>query len=249
VSRVAVVTGGAGHLGAAVASRLARDGLRLALIDRDADRVARAAETLSATGATCRGYRGDVEVPDEVAAAVAAAQRDLGDPLVLVTCAGLSPKRQGGPPAPDEISAAEWQQVLNVNLTGVFLAIQAVLPAMRAAGFGRVVNVSSAAARVPSPTAGAHYSAAKAGVLGLTRALAAQLAPHGILVVAVAPGKMRNPHWPDDERLVRRYVERVPLGRLAEAEEVAELISFLCSERNTYVTGATVDIDGGRSPA
>jgi 3-oxoacyl-[acyl-carrier protein] reductase len=167
---------------------------------------------------------------------------------VLVNCAGISPKREGRPPEVEDISSEEWDTVLRVNLTGAFEAIRAVVPAMRAARYGRIVNISSMAARLASPTAGLHYTTSKAAMIGMTRSLGLSLGPHGILVVAVAPGKLRNPDWAEDEELVGRYTAGIPLGRLAEAGEVAELVAFLCSERNTYVTGTTIEVDGGRTP-
>jgi NAD(P)-dependent dehydrogenase (short-subunit alcohol dehydrogenase family) len=117
---------------------------------------------------------------------------------------------------------------------------------MAAAGGGRIVAISSTAGVTGSATAGVHYCAAKAGVLGLVRALAAELAPQGILVNAVAPGKVHNPQWEDTPEAREAYARSVPLGRLATAEEISEVIAFLASERNTYTTGATLVVDGGR---
>ena len=246
--RVAIITGGAGHLGGAIAKRLAGDGCRLALLDRDPLRLLKAVEGLQAGGATCRAHTLDLANGEEVARAVAAVREDLGEPAILVNCAGISPKRDGRPPAVEDIPTAEWEEVIRVNLTGTFEAIKAVVPAMKAAEFGRIVNISSMAARLASPTAGLHYTTSKAAIIGMTRSLGRSLAPHGILVVAIAPGKLRSPGWQDDETLVSRYTEGIPLGRLAEAPEVAELVAFLCSELNTYVTGTTIEVDGGRSP-
>jgi NAD(P)-dependent dehydrogenase (short-subunit alcohol dehydrogenase family) len=245
---VAVITGGAGHLGGAIARRLAEDGVRLALFDRDSLRLLQAVEGLRAAGATAFGHTLDLADGPELARAVAAVTQDLAAPAILVNCAGISPKREGRPPSVEDIATEEWEEVLRVNLTGAFEAIKAVVPAMKAAGFGRIVNVSSMAARMASPTAGLHYTTSKAAMIGMTRSLGRSLAPHGILVVAVAPGKLRSPGWQDDEALVQRYTESIPLGRLAEAGEVAELVAFLCSDRNTYVTGTTVEVDGGRAP-
>lgn len=240
---LAVITGGAGHLGRSAARRLGSEGLAVVLWDRDAAALARAAEELAAVGVRCGTACVDLTDP----AAVHAAAAELARPAtVLVAAAGWSPKRAGARPATLDIPPAEWRAVLDVNLTAVFHAITALLPQMIAAGFGRIVTIASTAGITGSATAGVHYCAAKAGVLGLTRALAAELAPQGILVNAVAPGKVHNPQWEDTPEAREAYARAIPLGRLARADEVSEAIAFLVSERNTYTTGTTLVMDGGR---
>jgi NAD(P)-dependent dehydrogenase (short-subunit alcohol dehydrogenase family) len=236
---VALVTGAGQGIGRAVAERLAADGLAVAVNDLDA---ARAAAVAGALGGRGFAVPGDAAAEDPVHAMVAATLDRFGRLDVLVTCAGiLHPTRFEG------IPLAEWERTLRVNLTGVFLCMQAVVPALRAAGGGRIVNVSSTAGKSVSTLGGAHYTASKAGVLGLTRAAAKELAPHGITVNAVCPGLI-------DTEMVRANVDPArlaafrasfPVARLGTPEEVAALVAFLASPGAGYITGAAADINGG----
>jgi 3-oxoacyl-[acyl-carrier protein] reductase len=160
---------------------------------------------------------------------------------VLVNNAGINPIEALG-----EISAENWAQTIQVNLTAPFLLIQGLAPGMTARGWGRVVNISSIWAAV-SKAKRASYSAAKTGLIGLTRTSAIELAPHGVLVNAVCPGfveteltRANNP--PEALEVIRKTI---PLGRLAQPEEIARFVAFLCSEQNTYLTGQSIVIDGG----
>jgi NAD(P)-dependent dehydrogenase (short-subunit alcohol dehydrogenase family) len=230
----------------AIARSLRERSHRVALIDVDPERLQSARASLAEAGVEAHVEVADVTDYDAVTATVRSLAEAVGTPEILVNCVGYSPKRDGSAPEPTAIEADEWNQVLSVNLTAAFHVTRAVLPGMRQARFGRIVNVSSTAARTGTRTAGVHYAAAKAGLLGLTRALAWQVARHGILVNAVAPGKFANPRWPEVPEELDRYLAAVPLGRLAEPSEVAEVVAFLCDDSNTYVTGATIDVDGGR---
>jgi 3-oxoacyl-[acyl-carrier protein] reductase len=148
-----------------------------------------------------------------------------------------------------DLNHADWQDVIEANLTSVVFTIQGFLPFMKRAGGGRIVLVSSTAGLSASPTAALSYSVAKAGIAALPRLLALDLAASQVLINAVAPGKFFNPDWPDEPEKVRRYETSVPLGRLASADEVAALIGFLSSSANTYLTGQTILQDGGRLSA
>jgi NAD(P)-dependent dehydrogenase (short-subunit alcohol dehydrogenase family) len=238
---VAIVTGAARGMGLACAERLAGDGASVAVIDRD-EAAVEAAASLPQGGGGRLGLTADVTVRDEVERAVARVAAELGPPTVLVNNAGILH------PTPFlDISDEEWQAVLSVSLTGAFLCSQACLPAMIEAGFGRIVNLSSTAGKSVSTLGGAHYTSAKAGVLGLTRALAYEAAGHGITVNAVCPGLI-------DTQMAREqctsaqlaaYAGSFPVGRLGEPREVAALIAFLCGADAAYITGAAVDINGG----
>jgi len=237
--RVALVTGAGQGIGRAVAERLARDGLAVAVNDLDEGRAASIAAGL---GRESLAVAGDVSRSASIVAMVDKVLSRFGRLDALVTCAGiLYPTRFR------EISEEEWRRTMDVNLNGVFLCMRAVVPAMAERGFGRIVNVSSTAGKSVSTLGGAHYTASKAGVLGLTRAAAKELAPLGITVNAVCPGLI-------DTEMVRAnvspdrleaYRTSFPIQRLGTPEEVAGLVSFLVSDEASYITGASTDINGG----
>lgn len=243
---VAVISGGAGQLGRAIANRLGTDGFTVALLDRDESALASVAEVLSSASIRCISKRVDVTNSLAVKRVADQLHQDAGPAMILVTAAGWSPKRGGVRPATLDISHEEWNVVLDINLTAVFNCITAFLPQMISAGSGRIVTIASTAGITGSATAGVHYCASKAGVLGLTRALATELAPLGIIINAIAPGKMVNPQWEDTEAAREAYIRSIPLGRLATTAEVSEAVAFLASGRNTYMTGITLVVDGGR---
>ncbi|MFJ8623759.1 SDR family NAD(P)-dependent oxidoreductase [Kitasatospora sp. NPDC093550] len=234
--RYAVVAGGSGFLGAAAAERLRVDGREVVVLDRVAPRRPGTAWA-------------QVELTDETAVAQAldGLLRERGAPGALVLCQGWSPKGGDGRAVPeDQVPPELFRRVLDVNLTSCYLLLRTLVPAMAAAGGGRAVAVGSAAAHTGRTTAGAAYAAAKAGVASLVRTFAVRYGPDGVLVNGVAPGKVANPAWPDDPEAVARYREQIPAGRLGEADELADVIAFLVSPRNTYLTGQTVIVDGGR---
>ncbi|HEX5494677.1 MAG TPA: SDR family NAD(P)-dependent oxidoreductase [Mycobacteriales bacterium] len=241
--RVAVITGGAGALGAAVARELgAADVDRTALVDADEERLRDTEKRLCLEGLDVVGLPCDVADSASVARALERITGENGSPVVLVNAAGV-PGRTGARPAAQDVSDEQWRHTLDVNLTGAFLWCRAVIPPMRSAAYGRIVNIASVAGRTASPTAALPYAVSKAGLLGLTRALAAELAPHGILVNSVAPSRIVNDNWPpvgsDSDVLP-------PIGRLARVDEVAAVVAFLASARNSYTTGAILDVNGAR---
>ena len=239
VGRVALVTGAAQGMGRATARRLHDRGAAIAVNDVDPERARAAADEL--------GERA-VAVPADVTDA--ASVRDMmqqtieafGRLDILVNNAGILYSTRF-----EQIPEDEWRRTIDVNLTGVFLCIQAAAADMTAQGYGRVVNLSSSAGKSVSTLGGAHYTASKAGVLGLTRAAAKELAPHGITVNAVCPGLIDTEMVQSNvapERL-EAYRTSFPIQRIGRPEEVADLICFLASERAGYITGAAVDINGG----
>lgn len=241
-ARVAVVTGAARGIGLAVAQRFAGDGMRVVMADlRDAARVA---GTVHAD--LCEGV--DADVSDE-----AAVQRLVADVVarhgrldVLVNNAGISPKHGGRKARVEDTALAEWQAVLGINLTGTFLMCRAALPHMRAAGWGRIVNLSSQAGRSRSAVTGAHYAASKAGVIGFSRILADEVGGDGITVNCVAPGRIATAMAAAVPDAVNREIAaRIPLARLGTASEVADAVGFLVSEQAAYLTGVTLDVNGG----
>jgi NAD(P)-dependent dehydrogenase (short-subunit alcohol dehydrogenase family) len=243
-----IITGAAGCLGAAVARWWAHRGARLVLIDRDADRVTARARDVRALGADVATIAADLATPAGIGC-LAASLPSIAwtQPPSLILAHGIAGRDPGSTTARlGALDLAAWQHSLDVNLTSMVFTIQALLPFFQEAGGGHIVLVSSAAAIAASPTAALSYSVAKAAVAALPRLLAPQLAAAQILINAVAPGKFENPAWPDDPAALDRYARGVPLGRLASADDVADLIGFLSSPANRYVTGQTVVQDGGR---
>ncbi len=238
--RRAVVTGVSGGIGRAIARGLRDAGAEVLGLDRDASGLeAAAAEGL-------RVARADVTD----AGSIRAALEPFGAADVLVHSAG-GVCGQVGQPA-EAVTAEQWAAILAVNLTGAFLMAQAVIPAMKAAGRGRIVTISSGAGLGVSLTGIQAYAAAKAGEIGLTRQLAHELGPHGITVNSVAPGFVRSN--PTSERQWESYgaegqramVERIALRRLGAAEDIAHAVLFLASEQAGWITGQTLSVDGGK---
>jgi NAD(P)-dependent dehydrogenase (short-subunit alcohol dehydrogenase family) len=232
--RVAVVTGGAGGLGTAIARRLQDDGMTVAAADLDAGSV-------SVDGALAVEL--DVANPASVDAMVRTVAERLGPIDVLINNAGIA-----GPSAPlAEYPIEDWHQVLAVNLFGVFHCTRACLPAMIARGYGRIVNIASVAGKDGNADMSA-YSASKAGVIALTKSVGKETARTGVLVNCVVPGVMEaglTVKTTEEERQL--FLSRVPMGRMGQPEELAELVSWLASPRCSFSTGAAYDLTGGRA--
>ena len=230
--RVAFVTGGASGIGAAVAQRLQAEGARVASFDLD--------------GAAPDGVlalQGDVASSSAVAAAVARTRDELGPIDILVCSAGVP----GTSLRTVEVTDEEWRHVVGVNADGVFFSNRAVIAEMVERGYGRIVNVASIAGKEGNPMAGA-YSASKAAVIALTKAIGKDLARTGVLVNCVAPAVIETPILEGiTEEHIGYMVDRIPMGRMGEPEEVAALICWLASEECSFSTGATYDISGGRA--
>jgi NAD(P)-dependent dehydrogenase (short-subunit alcohol dehydrogenase family) len=236
---VAIVTGAGRGLGRAVALRLHERGARVVVNVRDAARADRVAREV---GERARGVAADVASPDGPASIVTQTLDLFGRIDILINNAALPLTTRF-----ERISAEEWRRAIDVNLTAPFLLMQAVLPAMKAQHYGRIVNISSTAGRMVSTLGGAHYTTSKTGLLGLTRAAAKELGPYGITVNAVCPGMIdteltRESAAPD---LLERLAAGFPVPRLGTAREVADLICFAASESAGYITGASLDINGG----
>lgn len=240
--RAAVVTGGARGIGFAIAERLLASGARVALWDRDAATLARAAESLKA-GAATTGIAVDVTEAASVAAAAVATRKAFGKIDILVNNAGIT----GGNKKSWELEPEDWRQVIDVNLTGPFLCCRAIVPDMVAAGYGRVVNIASVAGKEGNPNA-AHYSASKAGVIALTKSIAKETAQNGVIVNCITPAAVRTEIF---DQMTQAHIDfmlsKIPMGRFGKVEELAALVAWLASEDCSFSTGAAFDISGGRA--
>lgn len=238
-----MVTGAAKGIGAAIARAFGREGARVAILDIDAPGGEAIVRELTAEGVEALALKTDVTVAAEVRHAVDTIVGHWGRLDVLVNNAGgFSVIRRT-----EEIPEDEWEAILRLNLTSVFLCSKAVLPIMKRQGSGRIVNLSSIVGRAGVVLVASHYAAAKAGILGFTRHLAREVSAEGITVNAVAPGTTATERFkalrsPEE---TRRLAESVPLRRIAEPSEIAESVLFLASDTARYITGATLDVNGG----
>jgi NAD(P)-dependent dehydrogenase (short-subunit alcohol dehydrogenase family) len=244
VSRVAVVTGGASGIGLGVARRFAAEGHGVAIVDSDGAAAKAAADELHQAGA--RAIAIDVDVADRasVDTGFARVRADLGPVEILVTSAGI----ESFTPILD-ITADGWDRIIAVNLTGTFACVQAALPDMVSAGWGRIVTISSSSAQSGAPNM-AHYAASKGGVIGLTKALAVELARSGITVNTIPPSLVDTPMARKAEAAgdfpgVDVVGPMVPLGRAGTPDDIAGACSFLCSDDGSYITGQVIGVNGG----
>lgn len=239
---VALVTGAGRGMGRAVAIRLAEAGADVAVNDVDAAGLESVAGEIRALGRRAAIVPADITKASKVRAMVERTSAELGKLSILVNNAGvLRPTRLL------DISEKEWDFVMEVNVKGVFLVTTAALPLMVANGWGKIVHFSSSAGKSVSTLGGAHYTTSKAAVLGFSRAVAKEMAPHGITSNAICPGlidtEMVRGNCPPE--MLRRYEESFPIKRLGHPFEVADLVLFLSCRESDYITGASIDINGG----
>ncbi len=238
-----IVTGAGRGIGAAIARGFAREGARLALLDVDGPSLDTLVKELTGGGAEAAAFPCDVTVPRAVRETMDAIAVRWGRIDVLVNNAGgFSVIRRT-----EDIPEDEWDAIFRFNVTSIFLCTKAVLPLMKRQRSGRIVNMSSVAGRAGAVTVTSHYAAAKAAVVGFTRHVAREVAAEGITVNAVAPGTVGTERWkalrsPEESR---RLADNVPMRRVSEPAEIAECVMFLASDAAAYMTGATLDVNGG----
>jgi NAD(P)-dependent dehydrogenase (short-subunit alcohol dehydrogenase family) len=245
--KVALVTGSAQGIGQAIADTLARNGARVVYSDLDADRAAAASQA----GGGCLGFALDVGQPASVVAGVARVLQEFGRVDILINNAGI-----GVPAAErktiDEYSLEAWDALLRIDLTGLFFMSREASRAMKTQKSGRIVNIASVLGLVPARLQSA-YIAAKAGVVNLTKSMALELAPHGVLVNAVAPGSTQTQGWQtwirdagsEAQDLHAKLMSHIPLGRPGTTQEIADAVLFLAAPESSYITGHVLTVDGG----
>jgi 3-oxoacyl-[acyl-carrier protein] reductase len=244
--RVALVTGASRGIGASTAKILSQRGARVAVSARTVSDLEAVAASIEKNGGSALVAPCDVVDSSQVGAMIEAVLKKWGRLDILVNNAGLGTPAK----AVEEVSPEEWDETIRLNLKSVFLCTRAVAPFMKRQKYGRIVNVSSFAGRFFSRLSGPSYSSAKAGMLGFTRHMAAELGPFGICVNSVAPSptlservKVKWDSRPEEER--RKILAGIPLGRVAQPEEVATVIAFLASDDASYVNGVCIDVNGG----
>ena len=239
--RIAVVTGGARGIGKAICQTLAGEGARVAVCDVDYEASRQTVEEMKDQGLSAFAVKLDVSSGREVKKVFGKIIDDFGKVDILVNNAGICYYVPF-----EKITEEEWDRVLAVNLKGTFLCCQAVMHSMMAQRWGKIVNISSVAAKIGGILAGAHYSASKAGVICLTKSLALRLAPYGVNVNGICPGQIRTRMtdiWSEEEKGIFR--KQIPLGHFGEPRDIAETVLFLVSERAKFITGEIVDVNGG----
>lgn len=242
---VVIVTGAGRGIGLAIAQRFVDEGAQVVIADNQADTLEQAQAALGGAGRVL-GVLCDVSRPEDARRLAEQALQRFGPVGVLVNNAGISPKHAGVKAPIAAMDEAEWRKVLDINLTGAFLCSQACLAQMKQRGFGRIVNIASQAGRTRTDIAGAHYAASKAGMMGLTRVLATECGRDGITANAIAPGRIETPMAAEAGAAVNAaYLERIPVGRLGTPGDIAAAAAFLASREAGFISGATLDVNGG----
>ncbi|QOG05806.1 SDR family oxidoreductase [Aureimonas sp. OT7] len=238
--RVAIVTGGARGLGAATARRFIDSGARVAIWDIDAAAIE---EAVAMLGDGAEGRVVELTDDEAVRDAAEALEREAGSVDILVNNAGIT----GGNGKTWELAPDVWRKVIEVNLVAPYLTSRAVVPGMVRRGYGRIVNIASIAGKEGNPNA-SHYSASKAGLIGLTKSLAKELAGSGVIVNAVTPAAARTPIFDQmSQEHIDYMLSKIPLARFLEPSEAAAMIAWLASEECSFSTGAVFDLSGGRA--
>ena len=243
--RVALVTGAAAGIGAAIARRLARDGIAIGVVDVLIDDAKKVAEQIVSAGGKAIALQADITNRKQVESAVGKLREAFGPVTILVNNAGIT-----GFVAFEELTEAQWDKMFEVNVKGTFIITQVVLPDMKAAGWGRIVNISSSSAQSGAPLM-AHYSASKGAIIALTKTLARELGPLGITCNNIPPRFVMNTVMSEkafENRNISRdeSIQAGPIRRQGEPEDIAGACAWLVSDEAGYVTGQTIGVNGGR---
>lgn len=240
--RIALITGAGSGIGKAIAITFAQNGAAVVLVDIDRASAQKAAREIETQGGRALAVACDVSNPAQVQQAVRATIEEFAGLHILVNNAGISPLRQF-----EQISLEEWNQVMAINLTGPFLFCQDTLPYLRQAGSkGRIIQIGSLAGQTGGIAVGAHYAASKGGLMVLTRQLAKILAPDRVTVNNISPGTTdttMTQAWGEEIR--QSLIRQIPLGRLGTPDDIASLALFLASDEAGFITGATINVNGG----
>jgi NAD(P)-dependent dehydrogenase (short-subunit alcohol dehydrogenase family) len=240
--RTAVITGGSRGLGEAMARALAEEGAQIALVARDRERLEQVRAAIEASGGTAAVFTADVTQEKDITALASSIQATFGHPQILINNAGINIRKNLV-----DFSLEEFRSVIDASLTSTFLMCRAFVPGMRGTGYGRILNMTSIMSHVSIPGRSA-YSSAKAALLGLTRALALELAPDGITVNGISPGPIgtdMNLALMNNPETNAQFLANVPVGRWGKVEEIGALACYLCSDAAGFITGTDVLIDGG----
>lgn len=238
--KIAVVTGAGQGIGRAIAQRFAKEGAKVGVWDRSLETASETVKLIEDVGGTAIACEVDVSDRDAISAGAAKVREAFGDPNILVNNAGIAPFVPFF-----EITEEGWDQVFDINTKGQFFCIREFLPAMLDAKWGRVVNITSSSTQSGS-FAQVHYVASKGGVLGMTKALAAEFAPSGVTFNMVPPGVVDTPALRGAPIDIEAYAQTLPMKRIGRPEEIAAACLFLASEDSSYITGQTISTNGVR---
>lgn len=247
--RAAIITGSMGGLGRVYALALAKEGAKVVINDVNQKGIDETVEEIKALGRKCMGIIADISDKVQVDSMVKKVVEKWGRIDILVNNAGGALRT---PARFEDVTEKDWDKVMDVNLKGAFFCCKAVLPYMIRQGGGRIINISALAGRTTASLAGIQYTSAKAGLGGLTRHLAKEMGKYGIHVNAVAPGitlsgsRVEGLWKAKSEEEKRRVLASIPLGRLGKGEDIASVVVFLASDEASYITGTTIDVNGGR---
>ncbi len=240
-NRVAVVTGATKGIGKAIAIKMANAGVKVAVVGRDAERADELINDINANGGEAIAILADISDDNECKRVCNEVYTKFQQIDILVNCAGILTSTKI-----EDITRSEWDQILSTNLSGTFFMIQSALPYLEKSKAGRIINISSNAGRMGGYENSQSYTASKGGIIAITKGIARQLAERKITVNVVCPGTTETEMAKlYDEETKKRLIGRIPMGRLAKTDEVAAAVCFFASEEAGYITGATLDVNGG----